>query len=80
MSAKRIACCRKRTNSVRVELDLDPTLPRIKADRTRLAEAIALLGTAAARTANEDSALRIATSRNTSHVTVRIAPFVAGAH
>ena len=63
----------------RVELDLDPTLPRIKADRTRLAEAIALLGTAAARTANEDSALRITTSSDKSHVTVRIVPVATSA-
>ena len=63
----------------RVELDLDPTIPRIKADRIRLAEAIALLGTAAARTANQDTALRITTSSDKSHVIVRIAPVATSA-
>lgn len=58
----------------RVEPDLDPTLPRVSADRTRLAEAIALLGTVAARSADADHALRISTTRLGGSVAVRLAP------
>ena len=61
----------------RVELDLDPTLPRINADRTRLAESIALLGTIAARGSDEGKALRLGTVRHSTHVTVRMSPFTA---
>lgn len=58
----------------RIDSALDPTLPRISADRTRLAEAIALLGSSVARSADQDSAVRIATSREPRAVVVTFQP------
>jgi len=63
----------------RVEVVLDPTLPRIAADRTRLAEALALLVTDAARAANEQVPLSISTVRDGGGTTIRLGPPADGA-
>jgi K+-sensing histidine kinase KdpD len=58
----------------RVELSLEPGLPRVMADRVRLAEALALLVEGAAACVGPASPLRVTTAREQRRVVVSIAP------
>jgi signal transduction histidine kinase len=58
----------------RMETTLEPGLPRAIADRTRLAEALALFVTDAANESGPDKPLVIATERNGSRAVIRISP------
>jgi signal transduction histidine kinase len=61
-------------HGARVQIDLDPMLPRVMADRTRLAETLAMLGADAARAADEKQQLAIRTHLDAGVVWVRFAP------
>jgi hypothetical protein len=61
-------------NGARTETALEPGLPRVVGDRTRLAEALALLVTAAAARADQDKPLVVSTARDGSRAIIRIAP------
>lgn len=58
----------------RAETELEPGLPRVRGDRTRLAEALALLATDAAAEAGPTRPLEIETTREASRAVIRIAP------
>jgi hypothetical protein len=58
----------------RTETALEPGLPRVIADRTRLAEALALFLTDSATRADPATSLRISTARAGSRAVIRIAP------
>ncbi len=58
----------------RVELSLEPGLPRVAADRVRLAQALALLGEAAADATGAERPLRLATARDGRQVVLTLAP------
>ncbi|MFN8579457.1 MAG: hypothetical protein U0163_00560 [Gemmatimonadaceae bacterium] len=62
-----------------VEATFEPGLARVKADRARLAEALALLTTDAARETGPEVPLVISTSREGSAAIIRIAPAFHGA-
>jgi signal transduction histidine kinase len=61
-------------NGARTETSLEPGLPRVTGDRTRLAEALALLVTAAAVRSRDDKPLMVSTARDGSRTIIRIAP------
>lgn len=58
----------------RTELSLEPGLPRVIADRARLAEALALFLTDSVAHANASTALRVSTAREGAQAVIRIAP------
>ena len=58
----------------RVEIALEPGLPRVMADRARLAEALTLLAVEAAAVAGPDHPLTITTARDGSGVSITLAP------
>jgi signal transduction histidine kinase len=60
----------------RIDVDLDPSLPRVQADRARLAEALALLGIAGAAGCSAETALHLATSASGGSVQIAILPAV----
>jgi hypothetical protein len=53
---------------------LEPGLPRVVGDRTRLAEALSLLVTAAAAQSDQQKPLVVTTARDGTRAIVRIAP------
>jgi signal transduction histidine kinase len=61
----------------RTETTLEPGLPRVIADRARLAEALALFLTDSVAHADGSTALRISTARAGSQAVIRIAPMTA---
>ena len=61
-------------NGARTEAALEPGLPRVMGDRTRLAEALALLVAAAAAQADQKQPLVVTTARDGSQALIRIAP------
>jgi signal transduction histidine kinase len=61
-------------NGARTETALEPGLPRVVGDRTRLAEALSLLVTAAAAQSDQAKPLVVTTAREGSRAIVRIAP------
>lgn len=61
-------------NDARTETALEPGLPRVVADRARLAEALSLLVTDAARASAPDKPLVIATARDGSRAVIRVSP------
>ena len=61
----------------RTETVLEPGLPRVVADRTRLAEALALFLSDSVAHADAATALHVSTSREGSHAIIRIAPLTA---
>ena len=63
----------------RIEISLDPTLPRIAADRARLAEALALLVGEVAASASERVPLSVSTARDAGGVAIRVGPAPAAA-
>ena len=58
----------------RVDASLEPGLPRVLADRARLAEALTLLTREAAGSVGPEQPLTVATARNSGTVTITIAP------
>ncbi len=66
-------------HSARLEVDLDPTLPRILADRARLAEALAMIGTEAARALEPGGVLRVVTHTASAVPTLTMSPSIAKA-
>ena len=58
----------------RIEVSLEPGLPRVVADRARLAEALALLASDAAAVSNSQTPLGISTARNGAAAIIRIVP------
>ncbi|MDE3152514.1 MAG: hypothetical protein KGL93_09750, partial [Gemmatimonadota bacterium] len=58
----------------RVQAELEPALPRVSADRTRLAEALALLSGDAAEASDAEHPLQLSTARVAGGVVVRLAP------
>ncbi len=60
----------------RVETSFEPALARVMADRARLAEALALLTTEAARETSAQTPLEITTTRDGMAAIIRIAPVV----
>jgi len=61
-------------NGARTETSLEPGLPRVVGDRTRLAEALSLLVTAAAGEADQSKPLVVSTARAGRRAIIRIAP------
>jgi len=61
-------------NGARTEMALEPGLPRVVGDRTRLAEALSLLVTAAAAQSDQQKPLVVTTARDGTRAIVRIAP------
>lgn len=66
-------------NGARTETALEPGLPRVVGDRTRLAEALSLLVTAAAAQSDPNKPLVVSTAREGSRAVIRIAPRGAAA-
>ncbi|MEP7345508.1 MAG: hypothetical protein ABI877_09580, partial [Gemmatimonadaceae bacterium] len=64
----------------RLETAFEPGLPRVTADRARLAEALALLTTEAARATGPQQPLVISTTRDGSAAVIRIAPVARDAN
>lgn len=60
--------------NLRLDVQLDPSMPRVAADRARLAEALALLGSEAAWTARDGVEPRISTGARESYVWVAMSP------
>jgi signal transduction histidine kinase len=60
--------------NARVDISLEPGLPRIMADRARLAEALTLLAVEAASVAGPERSLTIATARDAGAVSITLAP------
>ncbi len=58
----------------RLQIELDPTLPRVMADRTRLAEALAMLGADAARATDDAHQLVLRSQLEAGVVWVRFSP------
>ncbi len=58
----------------RTEAALEPGLPRVLGDRTRLAQALTLFVTDAAEATSPESPLMITTVRDGSHALIRISP------
>jgi len=58
----------------RMQIELDPTMPRVMADRTRLAEALAILGADAARATDDHHPLVVGTQLEEGMVWVRLTP------
>jgi nitrogen-specific signal transduction histidine kinase len=58
----------------RTEATLEPGLPRVLSDRTRLAQALTLFVTDAAEATGPESPLMITTARDGSHALIRISP------
>jgi signal transduction histidine kinase len=58
----------------RLDVSLEPGLPRVMADRVRLAEALALLTEAATSTVGPERPLRVSTAREQRQAVVSIAP------
>jgi hypothetical protein len=58
----------------RTESTLEPGLPRVDADRPRLAEALALLLADSASESNASTSLRVSTERAGASAIIRIAP------
>ena len=63
----------------RTETALEPGLPRVLADRARLAEALSLFVTDAAEKAGPDRALSISTARDSTRAIIRISPVTENA-
>jgi len=61
-------------HQAQLRLNLEPGLPRVPADRARLAEALALITVAAADATKADRPLEIATARDGSAAVVRLSP------
>ena len=61
-------------NGARTETALEPGLPRVVGDRTRLAEALSLLVTAAAERSDQTTPLVVSTVRDGRRAIIRIAP------
>jgi hypothetical protein len=57
-----------------VDASLEPGLPRVLADRTRLAEALTLLTREAASTVGPERPLTVVTARDSGSVTITIGP------
>jgi signal transduction histidine kinase len=60
--------------NARVDISLEPGLPRVMADRARLAEALTLLAVEAASVAGPERSLTIATARDAGAVSITLAP------
>lgn len=58
----------------RVEVSLEPGLPRVQADRTRLAEALSLLGTLSASVSDGAHPVTVSTRREGSHGIIALSP------
>lgn len=63
---------------LRIDVALDPALPRVPADRARLAEALALLGNEAAWTGEDGTELAIRTGIRDGHAWVSLSPMRTG--
>jgi signal transduction histidine kinase len=63
-------------HEARIAVELEPGLPRVLADRARLAEALALIAVAAAEATGPDTPLRVATAREEGRTIIRVAPAV----
>jgi signal transduction histidine kinase len=63
----------------RVEMSLEPGLPRVLSDRARLAEALTLLVNEAARAAAEGTVIVLASSRDAAVTRITISPWPAAA-
>ena len=61
-------------NGARTETVLEPGLPRVVGDRTRLAEALSLLVAAAAERSDQETPLVVSTARDGRRAIIRIAP------
>jgi signal transduction histidine kinase len=57
-----------------LQVDLDPALPKVMADRTRVAEAVALLGADAASATGESGVLRLASGSRDGYVWLSVSP------
>ncbi len=66
--------------NLRLDVRLDPSMPRVAADRARLAEALALLGNEAAWTAREGVEPRISTGARENYVWVVMSPMDSAAN
>ena len=62
----------------RVELSLEPGLPRVRADRVRLAEALAILIVESAEASDAAHPLTVSTTRTPAGATIALAPVHAG--
>lgn len=60
----------------RVETALEPGLPRVLADRARLAESLSLLGVGAAAVTDQQQPLTITTGRDGTGVSITLAPWI----
>jgi signal transduction histidine kinase len=60
----------------RVEAALEPGLPRVLADRARLAESLSLLGVGAAAVTDQQHPLTITTGRDGTGVSITLAPWI----
>ncbi|MBC7841522.1 MAG: hypothetical protein H7099_04395 [Gemmatimonadaceae bacterium] len=60
--------------NLHLDVTLDPSMPKVAADRARLAEALALLGSEAAWTAREGAEPHISTGARESYVWVAMSP------
>ena len=60
--------------NARVDVELEPGLPRVDADRARLAEAVALLSTGAAATAAANGSMVVRTRRDAGGVSLILVP------
>jgi len=63
----------------RTETALEPGLPRVAGDRTRLAEALSLLVVDAAAETGQDTPLSVSTARDGNRALIRISPRTKGA-
>ncbi len=61
-------------HGARMDSDFDPRLPRVSADRARLAEAIALIGTEAAAMTSDSRPLTLKSSVDTTHARITMSP------
>ncbi len=61
-------------HGARIDTDFEPVLPRVAADRARLAEAIAIVGTEVAAMTSEQQALTLTSSADKSHARITMSP------
>ena len=73
-SIQGIARAAAERRGARLEMTLEPGLPRATADRARLAEALALIATEAAAACGADTPLAISTARDGRRAAIRISP------
>lgn len=61
-------------HGARIDIDFEPVLPRVAADRARLAEAIAIVGTEVAAMTSDVRALMLKSSADKSHARITMSP------